>query len=735
VSDGEKTKIGRLTFSADCQLLFQLGEQLVTRRSVALAELVKNAYDADATKVVVELDGVTEPGGTITIEDDGGGMNLETIRNAWMRIATTEKTEHPHSGRFSRPRTGSKGIGRFACRRLADKLEIESIAYRDQSSRVKESVRVIFDWAKFIPGEEISSIPVVYHLAPASRDAPTGVTLTLSGCRETWGRDDIREVRRDLLNLQPPFPLVRTSRGRRRDAEDQDPGFSVRLVAAEFPGEGGSFTSQVRKAAWGRLDGQVDSKGSAVFRYRIRDGQPESWSPPDSVFPATGPFRFRIYHFVYDKEHLKGTGQQLVPMRELGRRFGGVRVYLDTFRVFPYGNDTDDWLNLDFDKGRRLTGMPDSIAGLAEDLVRPMLDLPGNNNLFGAVFVSRDTNPDLQPTASREGFVAHPASDQVHDAVRLAIDWMTVQYARNEQPRRAEKTRLREASDPVERIRDARDTIAELGEEVPRESRTQMVQALDLAIEAAERQQVEQISELSLLRVLASTGTMIVVFNHELRAMLGGLRGVYTDLAESAASLPARYRSQYDDIHRDLGDWVQSAEHQGELIGLLLGAESRRRRRRLVLRRLVSEMELPFSRYMREQGITFVNEAPDALRTPPMFECEIQSVLLNLLTNALKAVRTTEEKRVGVIATQKPSAVEMLFVDTGIGIARDRWETAFEPFDTDSEPDIILGTGTGLGLKIVRDLVEVYGGSVGFTDPPAGWRTCVRIAFAKEGGR
>ena len=78
---------GKITFSVDSSLLFQLGEQLVAKSSVALAELVKNAYDADATEVTVILENVGRPGGTILIEDNGHGMLFEDVESSWMRYA------------------------------------------------------------------------------------------------------------------------------------------------------------------------------------------------------------------------------------------------------------------------------------------------------------------------------------------------------------------------------------------------------------------------------------------------------------------------------------------------------------------------------------------------------------------------------------------------------------------------------------------------------------------------
>ena len=125
----ELTQVGEFEFPPfDSSLLFQLGEQLVAKPSIALAELVKNAYDADATKVTVTMEKISKEGGTILIEDDGHGMTLEEMQDSWMRIATSAKKRESLSRYYCRPMTGAKGIGRFASRRLGNSLTVQSVA-------------------------------------------------------------------------------------------------------------------------------------------------------------------------------------------------------------------------------------------------------------------------------------------------------------------------------------------------------------------------------------------------------------------------------------------------------------------------------------------------------------------------------------------------------------------------------------------------------------------------------
>jgi C4-dicarboxylate-specific signal transduction histidine kinase len=108
---------------------------------------------------------------------------------------------------------------------------------------------------------------------------------------------------------------------------------------------------------------------------------------------------------------------------------------------------------------------------------------------------------------------------------------------------------------------------------------------------------------------------------------------------------------------------------------------------------------------------------------------------LNLLTNSIKAVKSSPARRIAVRAIESQEKLEVLFLDTGPGVAPERRREVFEGFISTSEPDPVLGQGTGLGLRIVRDIVEDYGGEVAFVNPPAGWGACVRIVLPKEEDR
>jgi len=102
------------------------------------------------------------------------------------------------------------------------------------------------------------------------------------------------------------------------------------------------------------------------------------------------------------------------------------------------------------------------------------------------------------------------------------------------------------------------------------------------------------------------------------------------------------------------------------------------------------------------------------------------------MTNAVKAVTGEQRRSIEVRGYRDDDVIHIQYLDTGRGLARDRWEAVFEPFESDSEPDIKFGAGTGLGLKIVRDIVRSNKGEAKFCEPIEDWVTCVEVSFPAE---
>ena len=415
-------------FNVDSRLLFQLGEKLVANRAVALAELVKNSYDADATKVTVRMYNIKSPGGTIYVEDNGCGMTLQDFKKSWMRIATGNKENNPISKKYERQKSGEKGIGRFACRRLANKLIIKSVAETEDG---KEELSATFNWDTFTPGSDVDKIPVRNSTHKVEENTPTGTILILENTHDSWDGNNIRRLRNELTELIMPLTFnlelddTKTPKG-------YDPGFRLIFDCPDFPAKEERLDKTFFDNSWAKLYGSVDENGIATYEINVTN---KIVNVIDRTFRRQDSFRFlrnsnlEIYFFSYRTDLFKNTEWKIAQTQDVGRERGGIKVYVDRFRVFGYGDKGDDWLKVDHDRARSRTGVDNEVAALSEEATRPGLSMFRNHNLFGHVIVSKQDNPAFEITINRDRLLENDAFEELRKFVRLGIDYAVVLYS------------------------------------------------------------------------------------------------------------------------------------------------------------------------------------------------------------------------------------------------------------------------------------------------------------------
>jgi hypothetical protein len=316
-----------IPFSVASELLRELGERLVGRPAIALAELIKNAYDADATVVQVELDE-----SSLNISDDGYGMTPQEFQGYWMRIGSQHKRGQEVSRFFKRPLTGSKGVGRLAAQFLAHQVIV--ITKASDNPALCASV----DWDRAVAAGELTKASALVREATGEEasfpsGSEHGTTISLHGLKQEWNDDEVRTVARDLWMLQPP---AEADRDRMR--------FEV-VFRSQKPGLERDFQSQMRAILniWharvtGKLLQRADEAGNPRSSLQVlvefRDGSKysETFSQLESHVGTLG-YDIRIYDFVGKQKY----GIPVATAREYVERFGNVSVYDAGFRMPFYG--------------------------------------------------------------------------------------------------------------------------------------------------------------------------------------------------------------------------------------------------------------------------------------------------------------------------------------------------------------------------------------------------------------
>ncbi len=196
--------------------------------------------------------------------------------------------------------------------------------------------------------------------------------------------------------------------------------------------------------------------------------------------------------------------------------------------------------------------------------------------------------------------------------------------------------------------------------------------------------------------------------------------------------IPVKDQNDYEDIIESFSNRTEMVKELGNFLGITVGSESRLEKREWVLLPIVESVVKPFMWYLKEYGIKFSNKLPDDLRTPKMYRSELVSILHNILSNSIKAVKGEHDRRIEVSGFRDDGTNHIWFLDSGKGLDKSIREAVFEPFETYSEPDLKFGVGTGLGLNIVKDIIRSYNGDVQFIDPPKGWKTCLDLTYTVE---
>ena len=767
-------------FTVDTHLFRELGELLVGRDSTALIELIKNAYDADATEVTVygeRLDSLDEGG--ILITDNGVGMTADDFENGFLRIASRLKEQgERRSNVFQRRYTGAKGIGRLAAHKLARKLDVDSVPRDSESEGLQEIVHAEIDWDK-IEGYEIldeldATDAIRLETKTVHENAVPGTSLVLSRLRRVWTEVERARFFAEVQSFDPPSflrePLPRsviekpllfdTPAVRDHGNDAAASSFKVNLEGDFAAGE--DYWALVAEVATWVLEITAIA-GSDEVHFAIAPTKRTYKDNPDAreyyhsirhPTPGKGPhFEARI---LVREGRIGGSRDQ----RVWATRVSGIRVYLEGFRVLPYGEQQDDWLSIDADYTRRprqLEMLQELRLGAeATDPDEGLIRVP-NNNYFGAVFLIQERCPNLRVLVNREGFIPEAGFDAMVKLVRTGIDFCTRARAaaaharrqRRKEDRRREPRAALGQTGEVEASGATDEAIEELA--VPNRLRgaVKLIKKARVHLSAGDTTNAEVTtnaalqeldeatdlvedlwSERSLLHVLASVGTQMAAFVHEINALIGAAQAI-----ERALECVLKEKGLSQERGRTLREIITVAtdlkrglERQAAYLIDIETPDARRRRSR---QRLSERFEAAV-RLVRHQAerrdINIDNQIPSELRSPPMFPAEVTAVFANLLTNAVKAAG--EDGCIRASASSEGDNVKIRIQNTGDAVNLDESERLFKPFEsTMLEVDSVLGQGMGLGLPITRNLLDNYGALIEFVDPTDPFATAIEITF------
>ena len=702
---------GKLFFSVDASHISKLGLELVAKQETAVAELVKNGYDADATNVDLIFNTASAGNTSLEIYDNGSGMNISQLEAGFMRLSTPNKVAAPRSELYLRQKAGRKGIGRFAAQRLGRRLILETT-----TTLLHYGLRLDIDWDEFAAERNLSAVPST--ITRIKKPFEHGTRLTILDLRDSWSDAQIERSHRHIAELIQPFPLAATS-----TASGSDPGFKASF-ARERNGDLEIIAddwSVFFKHALAEIEGQVDDNGFGSWwirseRFGISNG-PTPIGPakdlPSGPYPHLRSVRFKAYYYI-DKETQRSFRSKVA---EKLQSSGGIRLYRNGFRVLPYGERFDDWLKLN-----------------ASNLLRKVLPPHSNRNFLGFVEINDVDGAHFEETSSREGLLENESFVELKDFVSAVLKSAILPIA-------AARDRRLTTTDTRQKQRSpkgqADDILARLGALQKNATENPAYAAALAQVVDTVRQSVIDIGdtgealleELGMMRVLSSLGLTIGEFTHEIRLALETVKA-------SASLLASHVEAESGDPKQALSLLDQIADFEGYLtyFDATVRDNISREIAALEIRDVVNSFIKVVSPKINRNELTLERDFDGfGLFVRPMHKSEWASILINLFTNSLKAIRRAGVKgHIRIECGRANGNVYLDFMDNGDGVPASNADKIFDAFFTTtsasgaSEEDGTFA-GMGMGLKIVRDIVETANGEIELRPAPPGFATCLRV--------
>jgi signal transduction histidine kinase len=670
-----------------------LGDQLVGHDRLAIFELVKNSYDADATNVFVRVDLAQQK---ISVRDNGQGMTVEVVRDLWLDIGTDSKrgSHRVRSPRFGRMPLGEKGVGRLAVQKLGSKIHMVTRSKDAPEVCVDVAWNELIESSNYVDGNLV--VNVVQRAIPKDfPDETTGTLIEISDlARKHWTRGDLRDLKRLVVSLASPFEsndsfdVVLEVPGRENDINDV-PDLSELLKRSVWTYEfqisemgfhwSYSFTPPRIKDLQKR---QLTSEGGALLEWcdeARKEAKANAQSAADvplfvnlsQDLSGIGPIRGRFHVFYRRDEVLRMIGDPRQTKQWLKDQ-AGVRVFRDGMRVYNYGEPNDDWLGLN---ARRIN--------------RPTAKL-GTDQTVAAISLDLAKSDGLREKTNREGF----NQDETFARFRLIILSVVEQFEKlHDTDRRALDLAIKSDDSQVGSTIRLRDAITGLKNICSHDK--ELGKTLKPYVSAIEHE-VEQVQSVMLSAGMAGMGLALVF--HEIDRSIRTL----TALAEKGMS-PERLRDGLADLRKML-DSISVLMRQGK---------SRKLSIREVVRQALELNETRFAFHnVSVSAPVITGEEPDFFITAPQHL--VLSAVNNIIDNAIywTGHRYQEKKELGhrpairvSTAWSEQNGGVLSVIDNGAGFSISAAD-AMQPFITKRTG------GMGLGLYYCRLVMENIGGGL-----------------------
>ena len=687
-----------------------LGDQLIRNERIALVELIKNAYDADADWVKVRFEKFNEDmsvgeHSSIVVEDNGSGMTPEEISKSWMNPATPQKYFKKKSGHGrtlekNRIIQGEKGIGRFAILKLGSMVTITT---RSKGSKIKSCLK--YDFTRFDDdfveedGKErdifLDEIQIDYSESPVSKSEKFvhGTIIEIHSLKGVWNRNVVDQLCRDVSSLTDPisriserlsndnFEISVICNGKPEPVEDKNAetlkGLIEEKPVFKIKGEYSSQRNVYLYTEGESNNSEVeiklnDAKIKALWLWRQRF---KKTSKERSPVYSCGDFQFQFYIFDFAKE-FPGKYELNQAQKNILKDHR-IYLYRDGVRVYPYGDPEDDWLNIDVARGTGRAG-----------------DFFSNDQVVGWIDISQENNPGLRDKTNREGLIE--TGEVVVDFLFLIKVFLSYikqyPYSRYRESLKSKHVANLVQSEVIsDHLGDLRKTLEQQGHKAEARKVIKVVKEY-------KREKDYLVRRAETTEDLAGVGLSVEMTSHDIMLMMARAKEIGFKLAQfSRRSGDDKICQQADML---VGVLTQITENMQDIQVLFKSAKRRRKALRIepILDKIFQLYEdLLQKRKIKYEKITSSGSPLVADTTDGV----VMQVLINLFDNAVYWLDTIDRKEKEIIVSINGDQGELIFSDNGPGIDKEDFPFIFEPFYSGKGQE-----GRGLGLYIARQLLE-----------------------------
>ncbi len=723
------------------RLLTMLGEQLIKNEQIALAELIKNSYDADAEWVKVSFvdfgydekkkDIFKTADSKIIVEDNGCGMTMDIIEDSWMNPATPNKKSRDVDEIKTTPKKhriiqGEKGIGRFAILKLGRNIKITTrpegglseyiidynlSKYDDDFLTEDKKEKKLFIDDIGIPVSERNPISlvgrkVIVNNSVFEQDNDHGTIIEISDLKGDWNFGKIKNVNAESQKLESIFEKIFSEKKKENQIE----------IGFECNGERLLYSNETIKELSLLLDNSAVLKitnGSYVekegkFTYKI-NGVPYTLPLKDSQISGLTFFKerftfsnlfgeteirkstcgdFKFNFFVFDFAADKESTYYLDKKEKETIKEHRIYLYRDHIRVAPYGDPDNDWLEIDKKRG----------VGRAGDYL-------SNDQVVGFVDISKQGNPRLKDKTNREGLIEEGTATR--DFIVLLHSFLL--FIRQHAYRQYQEKVKQQKEQQINKLRVVDNQFTQLKESIGNNSK-----ALAVYNDLYRSYQIEKKfyqNRLDNTEDLAAVGLSVETASHDMLMMLSKGVDAIDNLIKDIDGGVLTAEQIENELHSIRGMFSFVKDQMRDI--QLMFKSSKQKRRSIRFEDLLEKVEKIYKRTLIRENIEC---SINKIGSPIIVKCTdavILQLLINLFDNAVYWLATPDITEKKIIITLDGNNQQVIFSDNGPGIRNDDKPFIFEAFYSGKED------GRGLGLYIARQLLQRMGYSISLAEIPS----------------